>query len=88
MLMDRHGTSRVLFRNTRQGVKGFPQRELHQITLPLPSQYQTAIKVSGIMGSKKRLKRAPTICCIQSVFIKNSKAKMPRGGTSIHALNG
>ncbi|MDN5450158.1 MAG: RNA polymerase-associated protein RapA, partial [Enterobacterales bacterium] len=53
MLMDRHGTSRVLFRNTRQGVKGFPQRELHQITLPLPSQYQTAIKVSGIMGSKK-----------------------------------
>ena len=53
MLMDRHGTSRVLFRNTRQGVKGFPQRELHQITLPLPSQYQIAIKVSGIMGSKK-----------------------------------
>ncbi|WP_370549194.1 RNA polymerase-associated protein RapA [Edwardsiella tarda] len=53
MLMDRHGTSRVLFRNTRQGVKGFPQRTLHQITLPLPAQYQTAIKVSGIMGSKK-----------------------------------
>ncbi len=53
MLMDRHGTSRVLFRNTRQGVKGFPQRCLHQIKLPLPSQYQTAIKVSGIMGAKK-----------------------------------
>ena len=29
MLMDRHGTSRVLFRNTRNGVKGFPKRELH-----------------------------------------------------------
>ncbi|MBN3052669.1 RNA polymerase-associated protein RapA [Pectobacterium brasiliense] len=55
MLMDRHGTSRVLFRNTRQGVKGFPQRILHQIRLPLPAQYQTAIKVSGIMNANKTL---------------------------------
>lgn len=53
MLMDRHGTSRVLFRNTRNGVKGFPKRELHAIRLPLPAQYQTAIKVSGIMGTRK-----------------------------------
>ena len=53
MLMDRHGTSRVLFRNTRNGVKGFPKRELHQIRLPLPAQYQTAIKVSSIMGTRK-----------------------------------
>ena len=53
MLMDRHGTSRVLFRNTRGGVKGFPKRELHQIRLPLPTQYQTAIKVSGIMSARK-----------------------------------
>ncbi|MBJ3813476.1 RNA polymerase-associated protein RapA [Shimwellia pseudoproteus] len=53
MLMDRHGTSRVLFRNTRNGVKGFPQRTLSTIKLPLPTQYQTAIKVSGIMGARK-----------------------------------
>ncbi|PLR38481.1 RNA polymerase-associated protein RapA [Chimaeribacter coloradensis] len=53
LLMDRHGTSRVLFRNTRHGVKGFPHRVLHEIRLPLPAQYQTAIKVSGIMGAKK-----------------------------------
>ncbi|MCS3603270.1 ATP-dependent helicase HepA [Buttiauxella sp. BIGb0471] len=53
MLMDRHGTSRVLFRNTRNGVKGFPKRELHTIRLPLPMQYQTAIKVSGIMAARK-----------------------------------
>ena len=58
MLMDRHGTSRVLFRNTRNGVKGFPHRNLHQIKLPLPTQYQTAIKVSGIMGAKKSVARA------------------------------
>ncbi|HGJ5862725.1 MAG TPA: RNA polymerase-associated protein RapA [Arsenophonus nasoniae] len=53
MLMDRHGTSRLLFRNTRNGVKGFPRRELHAIKLPLPPQYQTAIKVAGIMNAKK-----------------------------------
>ncbi|MGK4720525.1 hypothetical protein, partial [Salmonella enterica] len=35
MLKDRHGTSRVLFSNTRNGVKGFPKRELHTVKLPL-----------------------------------------------------
>lgn len=53
MLMDRHGTSRVLFRNTRHGVKGFPHRQLHQIKLPQPAQYQTAIKVSGLMKGQQ-----------------------------------
>ncbi|AVL72619.1 RNA polymerase-associated protein RapA [Providencia rettgeri] len=53
MLMDRHGTSRLLFRNTRNGVKGFPRRELHSLKMPLPTQYQTAIKVASIMGAKK-----------------------------------
>ncbi|MBX2823252.1 MAG: RNA polymerase-associated protein RapA [Gammaproteobacteria bacterium] len=28
MLIDRHGTSRVLFRNTRSGISGFPSRQL------------------------------------------------------------
>lgn len=51
--MDSHGTSRVMFRNTRQGVKGFPARRLHAHALPLPAQYQTALKVAGIMGSKQ-----------------------------------
>lgn len=49
-LIDRHGTSRVLFRNTRQGVKGFPHRMYHQITLEMPSQYTNALKVMGMMG--------------------------------------
>lgn len=53
MLMDRHGTSRVLFRNTRQGVKGFPIRYLQQIKLALPAQYQTAFKVANLMNGKK-----------------------------------
>lgn len=49
-LIDRHGTSRVLFRNTRQGVKGFPHRIYHQITLDMPSQYTNALKVMERLG--------------------------------------
>lgn len=38
-LLDRHGTGRVLFRNTRQAVQGFPGRELHSYALPAPTIY-------------------------------------------------
>jgi ATP-dependent helicase HepA len=38
-LLDRHGTGRVLFRNTRTAVKGFPDRQLHSHPLPLPDAY-------------------------------------------------
>lgn len=38
-LLDRHGTGRVLFRNTRAAIKGFPERELKAYPLPQPSIY-------------------------------------------------
>ena len=38
-LLDRHGTGRVLFRNTRAAVKGFPKRELFAHPLPMPDSY-------------------------------------------------
>ncbi|VAW80649.1 RNA polymerase associated protein RapA [hydrothermal vent metagenome] len=41
-LLDRHGTGRMLFRNTRAAVKGFPQRQLHAYPLPLPAAYAAA----------------------------------------------
>lgn len=53
-LIDRHGTSRVLFRNTRQGVKGFPHRIFNQITLEMPKQYSNALKVMAMMGGNKK----------------------------------
>lgn len=53
-LIDRHGTSRVLFRNTRQGVKGFPHREYHQVKLAMPAQYTNALKVMKMMGGIKQ----------------------------------
>lgn len=53
-LIDRHGTSRVLFRNTRQGVKGFPHREYHQVKLAMPAQYTNALKVMKMTGGIKQ----------------------------------
>ncbi len=38
-LLDRHGTGRLLFRNTRAAVRGFPERELHAYPLPCPEIY-------------------------------------------------
>jgi ATP-dependent helicase HepA len=41
-LLDRHGTGRVLFRNTRAAVEGFPRRVLHRHPLESPQQYSPA----------------------------------------------
>ncbi len=41
-LLDRHGTGRVLFRNTRAAVQGFPQRVLHRYPLAQPEEYAHA----------------------------------------------
>ena len=38
-VLDRHGTGRVLFRNTRAAVEGFPGRVLHRYPLPAPEEY-------------------------------------------------
>ncbi len=40
-LIDQHGTGRCLFRNSRYGVKGFPNRILHAVALDKPSQYNS-----------------------------------------------
>ena len=40
-LVDLHGTGRVLFRNTRETVKGFPERRVHETGLPWPAEYAT-----------------------------------------------
>jgi len=38
-LLDRYGTGRVLFRNTRNSVPGFPARQLHSYPLTCPTLY-------------------------------------------------
>jgi ATP-dependent helicase HepA len=48
MLLDRHGTGRVLFRNTRAGISGFPKRALHSYPLSLPSEYEQSGPVADV----------------------------------------
>ncbi|NOX75897.1 MAG: RNA polymerase-associated protein RapA [Gammaproteobacteria bacterium] len=43
-LLDRHGTGRVLLRNTRAAVKGFPERRLIPAPLPMPDEYRHTLR--------------------------------------------
>lgn len=81
-LIDRHGTSRVLFRNTRQGVKGFPHRIYNEIVLEMPTQYANALKVMCMMGGNKM----EDLLYPERLF---QRMNQMRSGTSlIHALSG
>ena len=53
-LLDRHGTGRVLFRNTREAVEGFPQRYLQGYALPNPIGSATS---DGVGQSEDDLRR-------------------------------
>ncbi len=43
-LLDRHGTGRVMFRNSRRHVGGFPERRLHVSELAPPSAYRRELR--------------------------------------------
>lgn len=51
-LMDRHGTGRVLFRNTRAAIQGFPKRHVNLLPMDIPSQYATSMRVANMIGGK------------------------------------
>ncbi|WP_227429004.1 RNA polymerase-associated protein RapA [Psychrobacter sp. I-STPA6b] len=46
-LLDRHGTGRVLFRNTRDSVQGFHGRRCQPHPLPLPESWQGSYQTCG-----------------------------------------
>ncbi len=50
-LLDRHGTGRVLFRNTRSAVKGFPERILLRYPLSAPRAYTEALARARTEGA-------------------------------------
>ncbi len=59
ILLDRHGTGRVLFRNTRATVKGFPEREVLPVSLPLPANYRTWLAGTGAAQRDPALRLTP-----------------------------
>lgn len=61
-LVDHHGTGRVLFRNTRSAVKGFPVRKVHQYPLALPDPYGEAfMEIAGAELSEMQLLLCPEL---------------------------
>jgi ATP-dependent helicase HepA len=69
-LLDRHGTGRLLFRNTRSAIQGFPKRCLKSIALPLPEQYKTALKVSKMLPSGTVEQQAFTALYPEQIYQK------------------
>ena len=56
-LLDRHGTGRVLFRNTRAGIQGFPERKLHSYPLACDTDYTPPLSVAAEPGTEFELIR-------------------------------
>ncbi|MDX2475939.1 MAG: RNA polymerase-associated protein RapA, partial [Gammaproteobacteria bacterium] len=66
-LLDRHGTGRVLFRNTRAAVKGFPQRTVHPAPLPLPEIYRAQLNEYHPVGHDDlRMRISPELLYLNS----------------------
>ena len=67
-LLDRHGTGRVLFRNTRAAVKGFPERKLTSYALELPELYEKHIAQLKTMGiADSQLLLSPELLLNQNI---------------------
>lgn len=59
-LLDRHGTGRVLFRNTRHAIQGFPQRQLNAYALSLPTEYAECLgQHQAVAGTNTQLLLSP-----------------------------
>ena len=48
-LLDRHGTGRILFRNTRAAITGFPERQLHSYSLELPLDMPSDVAAESLI---------------------------------------
>jgi ATP-dependent helicase HepA len=76
-LLDRHGTSRVLLRNTRAAVAGFPERHLHPHPLPLPSIYDaTALHPERGMKEVQWLREDPRVSWLEALLKQLKPAKV------------
>ncbi|MEM7195226.1 MAG: RNA polymerase-associated protein RapA, partial [Pseudomonadota bacterium] len=70
-LLDEHGTGRVLFRNTRTAVKGFPEREVHAYPMAMPDAYRDVLAMlQGQALSEMQLLLSPEL--LYQVVSENS----------------
>lgn len=73
LLLDRHGTSRILFRNTRATIKGFPGRKLIAAPLTLPPLYRDCLK--AIKDSS--IDELPLLICPELLYQTHKSSEDP-----------
>ncbi len=82
-LLDRHGTGRVLFRNTREAIRGFPQRQCIPVPLEAPAHWPMSGKVRDMLWPEMAAQddawlesdpRVPWLIRLLKQELKNRKA--------------
>ena len=73
LLLDRHGTGRILFRNTRAAVKGFPERKLVASPLPLPAEYLPSL----VTFETTPLSKPQLLLCPELIYQVRSEEDQP-----------
>ncbi|MCJ8320452.1 MAG: RNA polymerase-associated protein RapA [Colwellia sp.] len=95
-LLDRHGTGRILFRNSRNTIKGFPERQLMPAPLEMPEQYQQQISDYLLSDSAENLAKqgqSKFIFCPEMLYALDSQEQTwtdfdPRVDYLINLLKG
>ncbi len=78
-LLDRHGTGRALFRNTRVAVGGFPERHVQATALPLPELYAEwggELYPEREVSEAQWLKADPRVVWLETLLKKIRPAKV------------
>lgn len=73
LLLDRHGTGRILFRNTRAAVKGFPERRLNPVPLTLPDEYRQCLETF----ETTRLSKPQLLLCPELLYQVRAEPEQP-----------
>jgi ATP-dependent helicase HepA len=69
-LLDEYGTGRVIFRNTRAALSGFPKRKAHLAPLT-PESDETAAKIRWLIALLKELKKQKVLVICKSADTAN-----------------
>lgn len=95
-LLDRHGTGRILFRNTREAIQGFPGRDCQPIALSAPENWSLSGKLREQMWPEESqldgswMQTDPRVTWLMEVLRKDLKHKkvllIARSGPVVEAL--
>ncbi|MEB3766185.1 RNA polymerase-associated protein RapA [Acinetobacter sp. MD2] len=95
-LLDRHGTGRVLFRNTREAIQGFPGRDCQPVALPAPENWSKTGKLREQMWPEEShldgswMETDPRVGWLMEALRKDLKHKkvllIARSGPVVEAL--